>query len=337
MTESFLKNVSELIDPKIKEVLELSVDPKRKELIGYQMGTGGKRLRPALAIASCLACRGKIKDVLYAAAGLEILHNCTLIYDDMIDNSVIRRGRSTLWAKHGKSMAECIGLSYSASIFQAANRSPYSQEIGELFAKTMKVILEGEILDILFEQSGRQNESYVLRHRYKKIGKGDYLRMITQKTASLIEACCEAGAVCAGASKKELQALKKYGFNLGTAFQIRDDILDIFGKERSFGKKIGKDIEERKLGNIVILYALQELALTKEDRKLSAILNKNKVGRKDIKRALNLINKTRAREKSLLLEKRYIGKAKEGLQELAPGKWNNLLLRVADFIIERNK
>jgi len=336
MIQSFFKKTSQAVEPKIKEILNLSVSRKRKELIDYQVGTGGKRLRPVLAVAGCLACRGKTKDVLYAAAGLEILHNCTLIYDDIIDNSVIRRGRPTLWARHGKSMAECVGLSYSASVFQAANRSPFPEETSELFARAMKSILEGEILDILFEQSGREKEKYVVKHRFKKISKKDYLQMIGKKTASLTEACCEVGAVCAGASEKERQALKEYGFNLGLAFQIRDDILDIFGKERSFGKKIGKDIEERKLGNIVIFYALQDLSF-RDGQKLLAVLKKNKIGKKDIKKAFKIIEKTKAKQKSLVLEKKYAKKAKESLQGLAPGKWRDFLVQLADFVVERNK
>ena len=127
MVDSFFKKVFRLVDPKVREILNLSVDQKRKELVNYQVGTGGKGFRPALAVASCLACRGKTKDVLYAAAGLEILHNCTLIFDDIIDNSFLRRGRKTLWSKYGKSIAQCVGLDYAAAIFQAANKSSYPQ------------------------------------------------------------------------------------------------------------------------------------------------------------------------------------------------------------------
>lgn len=337
MIDSFFKKVFRLVDPKIKEVLDISVDQKTKDLVNYQVSTGGKRLRPVLAVASCLACRGKIKDVLYAAAGLEILHNCTLIFDDIIDNSFLRRGRKTVWSKYGKSIAQCVGLDYTAAIFQAANRSVSGREISELFANTMKKIIEGEILDILFEQSGRQDEKYVASNRYRKIAKKDYLEMISKKTASLTEASCEAGAVCTRAKKKERRALKKYGFNLGMAFQIRDDILDIFGQESKFGKKIGKDIEEKKMGNIVIFYTLQELSSKKDKKRFMAIFMKNKVSRKDIKQAMALINKTRAKEKALVLEEKYASRAREGLQGLTSGKWKSFLAQIADFVVERNK
>jgi len=324
------------IDSKIKEILNRSVDKETEKLVNYQVAAGGKRFRPVLTIISCLACGGKVKDVLYPAAGLEILHNCTLIYDDIIDNSLLRRGKPTVWFKFGKSIAECVGIDYSAAIFQAANKSMHPTEISEIFARTMKAVVDGEILDILFEYSGRKDEKYIIENRYNKITERDYLEMVSKKTASLIQACCETGAISAKAKKSERNGLKNYGFNLGLAFQIQDDILDIFGEEKEFGKKIGKDIEERKLGNIVIFYALKEFS-PKQKREFLTIFKKDKIKSKDIKKALKLINNTRAREKSFLLEEKYTKKAKSALKKLPLNNWNELLAKIADFMIERVK
>jgi geranylgeranyl diphosphate synthase type I len=335
--ESVFKEWTRLVDPKIKEILNVSVDRKTQELVNYQMTTGGKRLRPVLTIASCLCCGGKLKNALYPAAGLEILHNCTLVYDDIIDNSDKRRGKPTVWSKYGRSMTECVGLDYAAAIFQAANKSSYPVRISEIFARTLKEIMDGQILDILFEQSGRESEKYIAKNRFRRITRNDYLKMVSKKTASLIQACCETGAVSAGAKVNEIKALKDYGFNLGIAFQIRDDILDIFGKEKEFGKKIGKDIQERKLGNIVIFYALEELKSTSEKNRLMAILRKDRIKDKDIKKALLLIGKTKAKEKSFVLEKEYAERTKANLKKLPKNKWNEFLTKLADFVIERNK
>jgi len=334
--EIVFKKWAKLVSPKIKEILNLSVDEKTQKLVNYQVTVGGKRLRPALAIASCLACGGKIKDVLYPAAGLEILHNYTLIYDDIIDNSNLRRGEPTTWFKFGKSITQCIGMDYAAAVFQAANKSKYPLEITEIFARAIKTIVDGEILDILFEQSDRKDEKYITENRYHEITEKDYLKMVSKKTASLIRACCEVGAISARAKKSEIDALKNYGFNLGIAFQVRDDILDIFGEEKEFGKKIGKDIEERKLGNIVVFYALKEFSQT-EKEKFLAILRKNKIKNKDIKEGLKLINETKAKEKSFLLGEKYIKKAKENLKDLPQNNWNKFLAEIADFIIKRVK
>jgi geranylgeranyl diphosphate synthase type I len=329
------KKITQKVEPKIKEILADGVDKKTKPLVFYQIESGGKRLRPVLAVISCFCCGGKMKDILYPAAGLEILHNYTLIIDDIIDNSIFRRGKPTVWKKFGSSIAQCLGVDYAASVFQAAARSRESKKISELFAKTMKQIAEGEILDILFEQAGRQKEPFVLKNRFRKISQKDYFEMAGRKTALLLAACCQIGGIAANAGKKEINALKTYGYNLGLAFQIQDDILDIFGG-KEFGKKIGKDIEERKLGNIVILYALTELS-PKKRKKLLAIFKKEKIDKNNILVAIDLIKETAAREKALQLGRVFCQKAKASLGVLPKNSWNTTLQDIADFVIERNK
>ena len=240
---STLEKFTKIVDPVIKKALILNVSKKFRPLVKYPVSTGGKRLRPALAIMSCLMLGGKLKDALYPAAGLEILHNYTLIIDDMIDHDFLRRGHPTTWALFGNSIAQCIGVEYAATIFQAANNSKKVFLLSDLFSKTIKTVIEGEILDILFERGGRENEPYVVKNRYRRVREKDYFEMISKKTAVLLQASCEVGAICADANRKELNALKRYGFNLGMLFQITDDILDIFGDEKKFKKKIGRDIK----------------------------------------------------------------------------------------------
>jgi len=332
----FLKKTAKTVDPIIQELLESYIDKKFYKLINYQVSTGGKRLRPALTIISSKLFGGKIKNVLYPAAGLEILHNCTLIVDDIIDHSELRRKKPTTWFKFGKSVAECMGVDYLAAAFEGANRSKKPAVISEIFAETLKIIFNGEILDILFEQRGREEESYIVKNRYHKITKQKYYEMVGRKTASLAQNCCEVGGICAGASNKQLEALKDYGFNLGIAFQVRDDILDIFGEEKKFGKKIGKDIEERKLGNIVILSALSELSKP-EKEKILKIIRKKEIKNKDIKEAIKLIKKTNSYQETCHLAESFAKKAKESLKLLPKNKWNKILENLADFVIQREK
>lgn len=326
--------VSKRVEPVIKEILKLHIDKKFHKLLNYQISTGGKRLRPTLAIISSRLLNGKLEDVLYPAAGLEILHNCTLIIDDIIDHSNMRRGEPTVWYKFGKSIAECVGIHYSASVFEGANRSEKPEEISEIFIKTMKTVIEGEILDILFEQSGREDEPYVKRNRFLQITNRDYFEMVKKKTASLFQASCEIGGICSSARKEQIDLLRNYGFNLGIAFQIQDDILDIFGQEKKFGKKIGKDIEERKLGNIIVNLALKELS-NSDKKEFLKILRKKELNNKDIRFAISLINKTNAYQKALYIAKEFIQKAKENLKRLPQNKWNKLLNTLADFVIYR--
>ncbi len=292
-------------------------------------------MRPALTIISSLLVGGKLKDVIYPAAGLEILHNYSLIIDDIIDNSSLRRGKPTVWFKFGKSIAECIGICYSATLFQVVQHSKNPVKISEIIAKTSKNLVEGEILDILFEQAGRKKEPYVVKNRYLKISEKDYFEMAGKKTAGLFRACFEVGGICANAKEKEIEALKNYGFNLGIAFQIQDDILDIFGQEKILGKKIGGDIIERKGGNIVILLTFK--ASPDKKGKILKILRKKAINDKDIKEVLKLINQTDARQKAVELAKSFVEKAKENLNSLPKNKWNNLLREISHFVIKREE
>jgi geranylgeranyl diphosphate synthase type I len=334
--ESIFKKTAKIVDPAINELLDLYVSRKRQRLVRYQISTGGKRLRPALAILSARLFGGKTKDVLYPAAGLEILHNYSLIIDDIIDNSSLRRGNPTVWVKFGKSIAQCVAADYSAAVFQAANRSKNVKRISEVFARTIKSIINGEILDILFEQAGREDELYVAQNRYTNVSERDYLEMVSQKTVVLFQACCEVGGLCAGASAKEIKALRDYGFDLGMAFQISDDILDIFGSESKFGKKIGKDIEERKLGNIIIYFATQEFS-SKEKKDFRRLLCKNRIIQEDIKKAMNLIQKTQAKTRALNYGKKFIERAKRSLDFLPKNKYNSILEGIADLVMKREK
>ncbi len=333
---NFTEKMVQLVDRKIIEILSSGVDKKIKNLVNYQIMSGGKRLRPMLAILSCLACGGKIKDVLYPAAGLEILHNYSLIIDDIIDYSETRRNRPTIWARFGRSTAECISIDYAAATFQSANKSKNSFEVSEAFSKVMKNLVEGEILDNLFDIKKKKEEFYIVQNRYKKVLLKDYFNMIGKKTAILIQTCCEIGGLCAGAKKSQVECLKKIGFCIGMAGQIKDDILDVFGEENIIGKKIGRDIIQGNRGNIVILVAMKELS-GRDKIIFCKILQKDKIIDKDVKIAIALIKKTDSYQKCMKIGRDFIVKAKKELNFLPQNKWNSTLSKFADFIVERDR
>jgi len=324
-----LSRIQKKVEPTIKKILIEGVPPRFHKLFLYQLSTGGKRLRPALTIISCQALGGKLSDALYPAAGLEILHNYTLIIDDIIDQSTLRRGQLTVWAKYGSSIADCVSINFAASIFQTAQ----NKEIAEIYCQTIKKITQGQILDILFERAGREREAYVLKNRPKVITRNDYKGMISKKTALLFQACCQIGATCAGASKKQINALKTYGLNLGMAFQIKDDILDIFGEEEKFSKK-GRDIKERKGGNIVLILAKEELAV-KERKQIHSLMAKQKITDNNIKRIVSLIEKTNARQRAFQIGEGFIKKAKQALRGLRDSQNKAVLNQIADFVVSR--
>jgi geranylgeranyl diphosphate synthase type I len=331
-------SISKPVESVIKNILSTYLNKKSQKIIKYQISTGGKRMRPSLAMISCWLLGGKTSDVIFSAAGLEILHNYSLIVDDIIDKSLHRRGKKTFWFEYGNSIAECVGVEYAAAIFQAAIRSKKPVETSELFAKTMKVIAEGNILDVLFEQAGREDEQFVTDNRYLKISDKDYFEMAKKKTAFLFQTCCEIGGISSGTkNKKEIEAIKDYGFNLGVAFQIQDDILDIFGEKKSHTdslEEVGKDIKERKGGNIVICFALKELS-EDEGKRFMEIIRKDKIEEADVEEAMALIRKTNSFEKAYQAGKKFVDRARKSLSLLPKNKWNDLLMDIADFAIER--
>src|SRR3972149_9423729 len=127
------EKINKRVNNAIGEILGIDVSSRYKDLIKYQVALGGKRIRPVLASISSRLLGGKTNNTVYAAAGLEIIHNYSLIIDDIIDNSPLRRGSPTVWKKFGTSIAQCVAIDYSAAILQAANRSVEPKKIGELF------------------------------------------------------------------------------------------------------------------------------------------------------------------------------------------------------------
>ena len=332
-----LAQINELVEPVINELLIKNVEQGNTGIMLHQCAAGGKRIRPALITLSGQLFGAEIHDLIYPAAAAEILHNATLIIDDIIDHSEFRRNEPTCWNKYGQSMAECASMDYIASVFEGVNRANNSSRLASLYSKTLKIIVDGEIKDILFERSGRDDEQFVVENRYKTITKDDYLSMIGQKTAILLQMCCAAGAICANASEEDISTISEFGWNLGMAFQIRDDILDIFGDEKSFGKKIGKDIIEKKMGNFIILSAIEQLELDDKMMILDLLEGADEVTDEDVKTITSLIEKTNAKKIAEDVAAIYIKKAFDDLAKLPQNEYNETLVEISNYIINRSK
>ncbi|MFZ2125246.1 MAG: polyprenyl synthetase family protein [Candidatus Saccharimonadales bacterium] len=341
MTDISLKDklaeINKLVEPVIKDILQKDVEDVNNELAFYQCSVGGKRIRPAMVILSGQVFGADVKDLLRPAASIEILHNSTLIIDDIIDHSETRRDQPTCWNKYGKSIAQCASLTYTASVFGGLSGAKNSSKLIDLYSRALKVIVDGEIKDILFERSGRDDEPYIVKNRYKTVTTDDYFKMINQKTAVLLEASCAAGAICARASDEQVAWMGCFGFNLGMAFQIRDDILDIFGDEKEFGKKIGKDIIEKKMGNFVILSAIEKL-IAKDKKVLLGYLEGSKeINDEDVKKVTSLIEKTDAKNIAEETAVSYIKTALNALNKMPQNEFNDTLVEIAEYIVSRKK
>jgi len=297
----------------------------------HQVEAGGKRVRSALSILSCEATGGDRAAALRPAAMIELIHNYSLIADDIIDRGEIRRGLPTVRAKYSDAMALLAAMHYREVLDEIANDCPRASDMRKLMVETIKATIEGERLDILFEQAGR-DEDYVVKHRCKSVSWDLYFEMIGKKTATLIRASCLAGCLAASATEEATDALAGYGWKIGLGFQVADDFLDVFGEKT--GKEKGKDIIEHKLGNAVIISALEELGDSKA-RDLLAILRSSKVNASKLKEAMKLIDGTGAKTRTYRLAEKLVKEGKAKLEILPESSAKTALVQLADFIATR--
>jgi geranylgeranyl diphosphate synthase type II len=231
----FYNNERAILDKKFAELFKSKKPKSLYEPIDYIIYNGGKRLRPILVLLSCIAAGGKKEDAYNAAMAVEILHNFTLVHDDIMDNATKRRGLPTIHKKYDLSTAilagdSMVGFAYHYLLIDCKDND---KSILNTFTNGIIEVCEGQALDKEFE-----NRDDVLLK--------EYLTMIKKKTAALSEMCCSIGAQIAKADEDTVNALAFFGNNLGMAFQIQDDLLDIFGDEKEFGKKVGGDLLEAK-------------------------------------------------------------------------------------------
>jgi len=230
-TEELLKLISD-------EVNSLNINGKPIDLyepIAYTMSQGGKRLRPLLSLVSCQMFSGDIKASLIPAISLEMFHNFTLIHDDIMDKAPLRRGKETVYKKWNDNIAILSGDTLFALAYKRLMDYKEGNVIDliQLLNQTAISVCEGQQLDMNFEKQ-------------ENVSIDDYIEMIRLKTAILIGACLKAGAITAHASFENQELIYDYGTNIGLAFQLMDDLLDVFGDIKKFGKTNGGDIRENK-------------------------------------------------------------------------------------------
>ena len=242
---------------KINKILSSALN-KRKPVSLYEPGSyilnsGGKRLRPLLVLLSAKAVGGDFINAYNAAAAVEMLHNFTLVHDDIMDNADKRRGRLTLHKKYDHNTAILTGDSLLSIAYEYLLKdcNGIAKEVIFAFTNGLIEVCEGQSLDTDFESR-------------KNVALSEYIIMIKKKTAAMAEMCCRIGALLGGGTKSQVNALAKFGLNIGIAFQIQDDLLDISADEKKFGKTIGGDLVEGKK-TFLFLEALEKSS--GEDRK----------------------------------------------------------------------
>ena len=319
------------VDPILEKYLTTDVHVDFASVTKYQVGVGGKRVRSALTLLCCEAAGAERSKALLPAAMIELIHNYSLIMDDIIDRGMVRRGKPTVLAKYGDTMALLAGMHHREVLDEIANDCSKPEQMRVLMIEAIKKTIEGERLDILFEQAGREG-AYFTKYRSNDISEESYFDMIGKKTATLIRTACVAGALAADAPDDCNASLAGYGWKIGLAFQVVDDYLDIFGEKT--GKQRGKDIIEHKLGNAVILFALNQLDRNSRNR-LLRILRTEKVNASLLRSALRLLEETEARQKTFAMGQRLIAEGKNSIDSIQESNAKTSLLNLADFVGNR--
>ena len=298
--------------------LKLTGKPKTLyDAAGHLIFNGGKRLRPYMVIKSCQIFNGKTSDALHAANAIEMVHNFTLVHDDIMDNDEMRHAVMTVHTKFGVPTAILAGDVLFSKAFQTVSNSKLDAktnlQLVSILAKACVDVCEGQLLDIQMGEA-------------KKIPtQSQYITMIGKKTAALFGVSCAMGATCATDNKKDISHLTSFGRNLGLAFQITDDIIGVTGDPNVTKKPVGNDIREGKK-SLPILLAIKS-AKGRDKEKLLKAFGNSKVSQRDLDAAVDVIRslgiENIARGEALKYTKRaqrslstYSGTAKEELVAL---------------------
>ncbi len=271
-----------LIERELSRSLELVANSPLKPQIEYVFSMGGKRIRPLLSILSAEAVGKFNEDVLHGAAAVEILHNFTLVHDDIMDNADTRRGRTTVHVNAGINTAILVGDLMMALAYDCLERCSggHLRNGLQIFNDGVKQVCDGQALDeSLSKLDGATMPGYI--------------DMISKKTGALLMAAGKLGALLGGGTEKEISALGDFGLNIGIAFQILDDMLDLEGDAENFGKPRGLDIIEKKK-NFLFLKAQQlmndkKFELVNDVYRNSSITDSELVAVRDIYREAGII------------------------------------------------
>jgi geranylgeranyl diphosphate synthase type I len=315
------------VDREIEKVIAKNKEPQAVYgVIWDLLARGGKRFRPVMCMLSCEAVGGDSKKLLQIAASIEMFHNFTLSHDDIEDNSEMRRGKPCLHKIYGVPLAINAGDGLFAMVWETSlllDMPPKKiVEAQRILADAFRRVLEGQGMEIEWYKNNKWD-----------ITEEDYSNMVAGKTGALIAASCDVGAFLGGGKKRPRRALREFGNAVGIAFQIQDDILNIVGKEETYGKEIGGDISEGKR-TLMVIHTLGK-ASPEDKKKLISILDERTKDQSKVKEAIEVLKKYNSHEYARKQAEKIVAKAKKGLGKLPQSEAKERLLQLADFFINR--
>ena len=289
------------------------------EVANHLISSGGKRLRPMLTLAAAGLCNYAGEGHIKLAASVEFMHTATLLHDDVVDQSDMRRGKLAARMLWGNEASVLVGDFLLGQAFKMM------VEVGSLLcldvlSSAAAVIAEGEVMQLSAAKDTQTTEDA-------------YLAVIRAKTAELFGAACEVGPILANCSKAEIAACRSYGMNLGVAFQLIDDALDYGGTSAKLGKNVGDDFRE---GKITLPIVLSFRRGTDAERDFwRRTLEKGDINDGDLETALSTMRKHRALEDTIERAKHYGAMARDALELFPQSNWKRALFEVVDFCVSR--
>ena len=321
-----LDEIDSLVGPEllqIRSIIRSSTNSKTSiisKVILNLICAGGKNIRPKLAILSSRIFGYQGNKNLYLASAVELVHNATLLHDDVIDEGEARRGAKTANKIWGNKTSILVGDLLLSQALQHMTKAQDLQAL-EILAKAAGEISSGEIKQLEYSSN-------------IEITIEQYIEIITAKTAALLSAACEMGAAIAAAAPEQQEALRDYGLNLGIAFQIIDDVLDYSGSKQQTGKKIGNDFYNQKI-TIPAILALQNATPEEKEFWRKAIAKKQNLDNSDLQLALKYLQNHQAIQKSICIATEYADRAKNNLCNLPDNEYSKALSSILDFVIKR--
>ena len=313
-----------VVEDDFRAVNQLIIDrlsshiPMVEEIANYLVEAGGKRLRPLLVLLSAKSCNYGDKLHLTLAAVIEFLHTAMLLHDDVVDDSDLRRGRSTVNAAWGNPPSVLVGDFLHSRAFEMMVEIG-EMRVMEILSHATNVIAEGEVQQL----SNLKNPD---------LSEQSYMEVIRRKTAMLFEAASHSGAVLAGADRDIELALRDYGAHLGLAFQLIDDVLDYDGETASLGKNVGDDLAEGKV-TLPLIYAMDQGSQSQTDLIRQAI---RQGGLDSLSEIITTVESTGALEYTMEKARQEREKAIQSLGNIAPSSYQQAMYNLVNFVVERN-
>ncbi|WP_415921551.1 polyprenyl synthetase family protein [Tateyamaria sp. SN6-1] len=316
---AYLADDMEAVNSLIRAKMASEHAPRIPEVTQHLVGAGGKRLRPMLTLAAARMCGYDGPFHVHLAATVEFIHTATLLHDDVVDESAQRRGRPTANLLWDNKSSVLVGDYLFSRSFQLMTETG-SLDVLRILSDASATIAEGEVLQLTAAQDLATDEAV-------------YLQVIRGKTAALFSAATEVGGVIAGADDAHIRALFDYGDALGIAFQIVDDLLDYQGQSSATGKNVGDDFRERKL----TLPVIRAVALSDAEERAfwSRTIERGKQDDGDLDHALALLNTHDALTYTKDAAIRWAAQAKAALDPLPAHDLKDMLLDLADYVVER--